>query len=149
MRKCSSIKRQKGVIRLLAIGLLAIAAVIVCGKISRSNHAKILTNEDRLEYLSQLGWTAEETPIAEQIIQLPTEFPPVLEQYNALQLQQGFDLKLYGGKEAEMYIYRILNHPSPPEQGDVYACLYIHKGRVIGGDIHSASMTGFMEGLRK
>lgn len=149
MRKRTAIARKKGALRLLTIGLLATVAVIVCGKISQLNQERILTNEARLEYLSQLGWTAEETPVTEQIIQLPKEFPPVLEQYNTLQLQQGFDLKLYEGKEAQMYIYRILNHPSPPEQGDVYACLYIHKGKVIGGDIHSASMTGFMEGLRK
>ena len=140
--------RRRGAVKLLIFALLAAAAVLLCGRWSHKNQEKILTNEDRLAFLEQLGWTAEETPVTEQLVQLPKTFPPVLEQYNTLQLQQGYDLLGHSGKEVEMYVYRLLNYDSPPEQGDVYACLYIHKGMVIGGDIHSASMTGFMEGLR-
>ena len=141
--------RRRGAIRLLALALLAVAAVLVCGRWTQKNQAKLLTNEDRLAYLAQMGWTAEEIPVAEQVVQLPKEFPPVLEQYNTLQIQQGFDLKAYRGKEVTMYTYRLLEYPSPPEQGDVYACLYVYRGTVIGGDVHAASMTGFMHGLKR
>ena len=141
--------RRRGAIRLLALALLAIAAVLVCGRWTQKNQAKLLTNEDRLAYLAQMGWTAEEIPVAEQVVQLPKEFPPVLEQYNTLQIQQGFDLKAYRGKEVTMYTYRLLEYPSPPEQGDVYACLYVYRGTVIGGDVHTASMMGFMHGLKR
>ena len=118
--------RRRGAIRLLALALLAVAAVLVCGRWTQKNQAKLVTNEDRLAYLAQMGWTAEEIPVAEQVVQLPKEFPPVLEQYNTLQIQQGFDLKVYRGKEVTMYTYRLLEYPSPPQQGDVYACLYVY-----------------------
>lgn len=149
MRTGAARAQRNGAIILLLIALLAAGIVMVCGKMYRENREKIKENEDRIDYLFQLGWTAEPTPITEQIVLLPEEFPPVLEQYNSLQLQQGYDLKKYAGKEVEMYVYRILNYPQPPNSGDVYACLYIYRGKVIGGDIHSASLTGFMEGLRK
>lgn len=149
MRKQTIRSPMRGVVVLLIIGLLAAAAVILCGRLTHRDREKIKNNEDRLSYLSQQGWTVEEVPVTEQIVLLPTDFPPVLEQYNALQLQQGFDLKQFGGKEVEMYVYRILNYPASPEHGDVYGCIYIYKGSVIGGDVHSASMTGFMEALRK
>ena len=61
-------------------------------------------------------------------------------------LGQGGQLVGVGGT---MYTYRLLEYPSPPEQGDVYACLYVYRGTVIGGDVHTASMMGFMHGLKR
>ena len=147
MNKKTRIPPRRGVIGLIILALLAAAAVIACGFLSRKEKNSPMTNEDRLRYLANLGYTAEEIPITEQIVTLPAEFPPVLEQYNALQLLQGFDLKQYTGKDVEMYIYRLLNYPAPPGSGDVYACIYIFKGTVIAGDIHSSSMTGFITGI--
>jgi len=149
MRTGAARAQRNGAIILLLIALLAAGIVMVCGKTYRENREKITENEDRIDYLFQLGWTAEPTPITEQIVLLPDQFPPVLAEYNSLQLQQGYDLRDYSGKEVEMYVYRILNYPQLSDSGDVYACLYIYRGKVIGGDIHSASLTGFMEGLRK
>ena len=148
MGKCMKIPPKKGVKVLILGALLGITAVLIGGIVSQNNHSRYMTNEDRLQYLADLGYTAEEIPVTEQIVTLPAEFPPVLEQYNTLQLEQGFDLEQYKEKEVEMYLYRLLNYPAPENSGAVYACLYIYKGTVIGGDIHSASMTGFMNGLK-
>ena len=139
---------KKGVILLIIGALLAISAILLGRIISHRNQSGYMTNEDRLQYLTDLGYTAEEIPVTEQIVTLPAEFPPVLEQYNTLQLQQGFDLKQYKENEVEMYLYRLTNYSPPDNSSEVFACLYIYKDSVIGGDIHSASMTGFMIGLR-
>ena len=148
LKKKAMITPTKGAVILAAFALLAFIAVILWGYILRTKQHP-MSNEDRLYYLADIGYTAEEIPTTEQIITLPTEFPPVLEQYNTLQLQQGFDLKQYKGKQVEMYVYKLLNYPAAPDSGDVYACLYIFKGTVIAGDIHSASMTGFMTALKQ
>ena len=69
----------------------------------------------------------------------------IRDRYNELQKQQGFDLSQYCGEVCESYTYMLNSYPSG-ETG-VIAQLFIYKGRVIGGDIHSASLGGFMHGL--
>ena len=142
--------RKKGAVMLLVLAAAAAALILLCARIRTGPAAdRLVTNGDRLEYLAGLGWEAAETPLSEQTVRIPEEFPPVLAEYNALQLQQGYDLTKYAGKEAQLYIYRILNYPSRTEGEEVCCSLYLYKGRVIGGDIHSTSYTGFMHGLTK
>ena len=131
-----------------ALGVLAAAVILLAGVWSRSvrnNSGRLKTNEDRVEYLAALGWEVTPTPLSEQLILLPEQFPDVLREYNSLQTQQGFDLEKYAGKEAVLYTYEVLNYPSDEA---VRCCLYVYKNRVIGGDIHSTSYTGFMMGIR-
>ena len=59
--------------------------------------------------------------------------------------KQGFDLEKYAGKEINMYSYSLEN---PPGEGDYLCSLYVCKGKVIGGDIHSTAMNGQMTGIR-
>lgn len=139
---------RRGAGILLALAITAAAVVMILGCIQRNKPAKLETTEEIVLYMSNLGWQVEETPLSVQNIRLPESFPPVLEQYNALQQQQGFDLLPYAGKEAKLYTFKILNYSGDNSDGEVYACLYLYKGRVIGGDVHSAAFTGFMEGLR-
>lgn len=103
------------------------------------------TNEERIAYLQSLGWEVEPTPILEQEITMPKDFPDVLKQYNELQRQQGFDLEEYAGKKLTLYTYRITNHPDA-EEAD--ASLYVYRSELVGGDVHSTSFTGFMTALR-
>lgn len=129
---------------LVAATILLAAIFFVRGARSRNDQALLSDNSARVKYLASIGWEVEGAPVSEQLVRLPKEFPPVLEDYNRLQQQQGFDLKPHAGKEVSVYTYRVLNHESPEE---VFCCLYLRKNRVIGGDVHSASVTGFMDGL--
>lgn len=104
------------------------------------------TNEERVEFLRSLGWNVSDTPIREQIIRLPKEFPEVLKKYNDLQIDQGFDLMRYAGKEVSMYTYRVETGEEDPQK---QAVLYVYKNRIIGGDIHSPAFDGEMEPVRK
>ena len=62
-----------------------------------------------------------------------------------IQRQQGFDLERYAGKRAKRYTYEILNYPSG-ETG-VQANLLLYKTTVIGGEVLSPRLDGFLHGL--
>ena len=138
----------------VAVALLLMAVVIIAGRESSGGpeavHLKLIggvrTNEDRVKYLADLGWVVDEEPIEEKRILIPKEFPKVYAEYNELQKQQGFDLSQYSGLEVMLYTYRVLNYPNAT--CEVLACLYVYNNQVIGGDIHSTALNGFMHGIK-
>ena len=147
MRK-STPARRIGAVKVILFGVLAAAVILLAGALGRRSGGSVIragTNEERVAYLQSLGWEVEQTPILEQEITLPKEFPDVLNQYNELQRQQGFDLEEYAGKKLTLYTYRITNHPDA-EEAD--ASLYVYRSALVGGDVHSTSFTGFMTALR-
>lgn len=92
--------------------------------------------------LRSLGYDI--SPVAEiKDVIIPSEFDPVYENYNLIQLESGYDLTPYKGCRCVMYTYEILNHPFGPVRGNVLT----YEGRVIGGDISSVNINGFMQGL--
>lgn len=108
-------------------------------------YSGIKTAEDRLNFLAQFGWQAEEQPLLEEDVTIPAEFDSIFALYNDMQKTQGLDLARYKRKTVKHYRYRLTNHPSGET---VYANLLIYRGKVIGGDISSASMNGFVYGFR-
>lgn len=127
---------------------LAAALLLLCGSLSRNEPAgkEVLTdNEDRVQFLAELGWTVQPEPLSRQEIILPREFSPVFESYNRLQQQQGYDLQDYKGLTVTLYTYQVTNWPE--QELTVLADLYIYRNRVIAGDIHATAMDGFMIGL--
>ena len=147
MRKTTPARRI-GAVKVILFGVLAAAVILLAGALGRRSVRNVIragTNEERVAYLQSLGWEVEQTPILEQEITLPKEFPDVLNQYNELQRQQGFDLEEYAGKKLTLYTYRITNHPDA-EEAD--ASLYVYRSTLVGGDVHSTSFTGFMTALR-
>lgn len=104
------------------------------------------TEEARAQYLSSMGWEVVSPAVSEENVVIPKEFSDVFNNYNALQLSQGFDLSKYAGKELKLYTYEVTNHES---SDTVFAELYIYKGKVVGGDVHSAALDGFMQGLKR
>ena len=65
--------------------------------------------------------------------------------YNQLQQEQGMDLLPYAGRTCKQWIYRVTNYPDPMEE--VRAVLLVYEGQVVGGDISSTSLNGFMTGF--
>ena len=74
---------------------------------------------------------------------VPNEFDMVYNNYNEIQKEAGYDLSLYKGKECVMYTYEIYNHPF----GKCNANIIVYKGEIIGGDISSVNLDGFMAPL--
>lgn len=103
------------------------------------------SNQDRVDYLSAYGWQVSSDPIATQELLIPEEMDESYDEYLALQTDQGFDLKKYAGKRVKRYTYEVLNYPSG-ETG-VQANLLICKNTVVGGEILSPRLDGFLHGL--
>ncbi len=105
---------------------------------------KTSTEEVCREFLLNLGWeTAGE--VREELVTLPKTEDATWAQYLAMQRENGFDMYPYGEKEVLKLVFAVTNHPFGD---DVYATVYYADGRVIGGDIMSPALRGFMHGLR-
>lgn len=103
------------------------------------------TNEDRVEFLAQFGWQVENEPDEVEEVTVPQVFNKVYSRYNEIQLEQGLNLLDYAGKECSRVTYTVTNYPD--KQQKVNANLLIYNGSVIGGDISSAELGGFMHGF--
>ncbi|MBR2414594.1 MAG: DUF4830 domain-containing protein [Clostridia bacterium] len=106
------------------------------------------TQEERLQYLAQFGWTVQEEPVSVQEIFIPAQFGDVYNKYNAIQLAQGFDLLPYAGRSVKKWVYAVTNYPGYAQsEAYVQATLLVCQGIIIGGDICSVELNGFMHGF--
>lgn len=104
----------------------------------------VLASEDEnILFLNQLGWQVEEKYIEKEKITIPNEFDDVYRQYNEIQKRAGFDLEKYKGKRAMRYTYVVTNYPENIND-EVRADLIIVGGEVVGGDIMTVALDGFM-----
>lgn len=101
--------------------------------------------DERIAFLKQFGWEVEPEPVEVTEVVIPNTFSDVYQQYNEIQKQQGLDLSKFGGVTCKRWVYRVLNYPEPGES--VRATLLVADGRVIGGDISSVALDGFMTGF--
>ena len=76
---------------------------------------------------------------------VPTEFDKVYAAYNELQKEQGLNLSRYKGKDVTRYTFAITNYKD--YEGTVYANVLVYRNRVIGGDVCSADVSGFVHGF--
>ena len=114
----------------------------IAEKNSDIRYDKVKTNDDRVKFLDQFGWQVEPEPIEEVTMRIPSEFDRVMTSYNELQKQGGLDLTKYRGKEVTRYTYKVKNYPG--YGGEVMANVIVFKNRVIGGDVCSSDVSGFI-----
>ena len=139
-----------GVLLLCAAALLPSLSVLVPAVREASASAApdpkgVRSNEDRRDYLAAYGWEVSPEPIATQELLIPAEMDESYQEYLTLQSQQGFSLEKYAGKRVKRYTYEVYNYPSGEE--GVQANLLIHRNTVIGGEILSPRLDGFLHGL--
>ena len=91
------------------------------------------------------GWEVSAEPLATEELLIPEEMDESYDDYLALQSGQGFDLAKYAGKRVKRYTYEITNYPTG-ETG-ILANLLIYKNTVIGGEVLSPQLDGFLHGL--
>ena len=111
------------------------------------NYDKIRDNEDRVEFLGQFGWEVKDEPLETVEVVIPTEFDTVFAGYNEIQKAQGLDLGKYKKKTVTRYTYEVTNYPD--YDGTVHANVIVYRNRVIGGDVCTADMDGFIHGFEK
>ena len=105
----------------------------------------VKSDADRREFLRQFGWEVAEGEAKGVTVTIPSEFDKVFAAYNELQREQGFDLSKYRRKTVTRYTYTVTNFEN--EEGTVYVNLIVYRNRVIGADICSADVSGFICGL--
>lgn len=96
------------------------------------------------DFCSQFGLSIDLSSETKEYITIPSEFNDVYEKYNSLQIQQGFNLESYKGKEAERRTYDVTNAVKASE---LKVNLIIYESRVIAGDLCTVSLDGAMTAL--
>lgn len=148
--KCLMLTKKRAVIIIIIAAAIMTAAVILCSAPGCSFGASELINvssmEGRQKYLMKLGWEIDTSSEESKTVLLPREFEGIMAEYARLQTEQGYDFASYGGLECTQYTYIVTNYFD--SDSTVYATLYIKSGHVIGGDIHSAAIDGFMHALK-
>lgn len=109
------------------------------------SYDKIKTVEDAQQFLTQFGWAVDAATAQRVEVTLPKEFDKVFTGYNELQKRQGLDLSKYRSKDVVRYTFVVTNYPG--YEGTVYANVLVYRNRVVGGDICSADVTGFVVGF--
>jgi len=106
---------------------------------------KLTNNDERCTFLTDLGWEVDSKPVDVTEVRLPDKFDDLFEEYNTMQRENGFDLSKIKGRKVLRCTYTILNYPTG-EKG-VMINLLLYKDKVVGGDICSLALDGFMYGL--
>ena len=145
-------KNLKRRIAVIFIGAGVAAAVILlldgllsstAKRVSAQSEQHIITK--MAEFLKGYGYECEEMPDEVCDYTIPTEFDGVMTIYNDLQKSQGFDLEKYKGKAVRRFSFKIKNYPDTDEE--VFANLLFLDGEIIGGDVCTRALDGFMEGF--
>ena len=105
------------------------------------------TNEERIEYLQTFGWQVSNDPVEVVNITIPEEFDATYNEYNALQISQGFDLSSYKGDSGTRYTYTISNYPNETS-AQVLANVIVINDQIVAADVSSVSAGGFMHTLQ-
>lgn len=111
------------------------------------SYDKVKTEADVVEFLSQFGWTVEASPTEVKTVTIPAEFDKVFAAYNEMQKEQGLNLSKYKNKEVTRYTFAVTNYEG--YEGSVLANVLVYRNRVIGGDICSTDISGFVHGFER
>ncbi len=122
----------------------AIESISTSSKIKTYSAAN---NEERRTFIASFGWECSDEPIEISEVIIPTEFDETYKAYNEIQKAQKLDLTAYKGKRVKRYSYSVSNYPSHPS--NIRVNLLVYKGIIIGGDVSSIELGGFMHGFEK
>ncbi len=154
----AKLSKSKLIAGVVAAGVLLCAIVVLVSQSSWKsvsatpsskvpNPKNVSNSEQRVAFLGGYGWDVNPEPIEFEEVLIPETFDEVFTTYNDLQKSQGFDLTKLQGKRVMRYTYAVTNYPHVKE--NVHATLLIYKNAVVGGDLSSVNLDGFMHGFAK
>ncbi len=136
----SAVKKHRYITATLAFALITLTVLLGVFSVDSS------TNKMIVEYVGNLGWIVNPSPIEITHLTIPTKFDAVFETYNALQKESGFDLVPFQGKRVVRYTYQLQNHVHS-DDSNVTLGIIVYESRIIAGEISSTDITGFMHGI--
>ncbi len=140
---------------LSAVAVICVAVAIFCvafpqrssdvlsSKVDKSGK----TTQEHIDFLNAYGYNITEKPVQIQEIIIPQEFSSDYEKYNECQKLSGFDLSRFKGYRVKKYTYKVLNYTDSSDE--VVANIFIYNDKIIGGDISSTTLGGFVHGFIK
>ena len=147
--------KRKAAFWVIMAALVIVGVILLLGAHERAGavhtadagqSAAVKTEKARVAYIERCGWKVDTPALKEETVLIPKNFSNVFETYNQLQKQQGFDLRQYAGREVKLYTYKVVDSGLGE---NVLASLYVYNGCVIGGDVHSTELDGFMGALKQ
>lgn len=137
------------------LGFIALAVVLIVGlaisgqtnsvsamsSATEVDYSGIKTTEDRIAFIEQFDLTVDPESESETAFRMPESFDRVILGYNELQRKQGLDLSKYQNKKVTRYTYKVNGHDY---DGEVYANLFVYRGKIVACDLSSADPEGFV-----
>ena len=111
------------------------------------SYEKVRSEDDAERFLAQFGWIVDASPVEVKEVTMPDEFDKIFAAYNEIQKEQGLNLLKYKRKKLTRYTFEVTNYKE--YDGRVLANVLVYRGKVVGGDICSADVDGFVHGFEK
>lgn len=147
-----------GIISVTLVALIALVAFVPiyadgaasAGKVTYSgatdvSYDGVKSVGDAMEFLGQFDLTVNGSNAEVEKVTIPAEFDKIFASYNEIQRAQGLDLSKYKKKELTRYTFEVTNFEG--YEGKVYANVLVYRNKVVGGDICSADVGGFVVGF--
>lgn len=143
-----SMKLKKGRLIWCVVAVLSVIALILALRNPQEPTVEgvtVASVDEMVLYIESFGWEVNPIPTEEIEVIVPEEFDEIYQNYNELQLEQGFDLTAYQGELVKRTTFELLNYPDQPD----YMCVDIltYGDLVVGADVCSLQLSGFMYGL--
>lgn len=138
---------NKRIVTLLAVFALVVTLLVAvrlqsfCAK--EETAVQCNSEADVKAYLESFGLRLGECTVDQ--ITVPFEFGEVYENYNSVQLSQGFDLSEHKGKTLQRYTFAVTEHP---DGDDLFAEVLLLDKKIVGADIYSTALDGFIAPLK-
>lgn len=144
--KAKSIKY--GIIALIAAAIVAVFAIagaenlaLAAADATEVDFSGIKEQTDRIEFMRRFGVEVDKGSEESASFKMPENFDRVILGYNELQKKQGLDITKYKSKKVTRYTYKVTNYNS---EGEVFANLFVYRGKIVACDICSADPKGFV-----
>lgn len=112
------------------------------------NSLSATSENEILMFVSNCGWQVDEEPVDVRDVVIPETFDEVYSNYNEIQLAQGFNLEKYAGQKVKRWTYIVKNYPDTyPNDDFIRINILVSDDMVIGGDVCSVKLDGFMHGF--
>ena len=116
--------------------------------IGKEQSLSVATESDILAFISGCGWQVDEEAVEVRDVVIPESFDEVYSSYNQIQIAQGFNLEKYAGQRVKRWTYVIRNYPdTTPTDDFIRINILVSNGVIIGGDVCSVKLDGFMHGF--
>ncbi len=152
----SKSKIKKSVLIGVAVVLITLCSAVLLKYIGDAQQSRgnmgislsAVSEEDILSFISNYGWQVDDAPVEVRDVIIPETFDDVYNNYNEIQLEQGFNLEKYAGQRVKRWTYIVRNYPeTSPTDDFIRINILVSDGVVIGGDVCSVKLDGFMHGF--